>query len=1023
MDNNHKPSTPHFGSQIRNNHNHRLSPSKSVSLNHESLGITEDKYLALEKRLAGQEPDSVFGIKKTVNRTEFNKLEPNRLDPKRFDTKRYEGSLGKGKVEPEPKFESNRPTNIFDKILSDSKYNTPNLSEANNLLVNQIKINDSPVHRPTPEEFTDPELTDNMDDSDVNSAGACESSSFSNKVETPRPVNKNISSISSAKSNTTPSTTNRQTTASEKRSLSTTPLSNTKTDQNAKSSNNENLPNTTNGVTPKRRKRSSKTPENAKTNGLNNGFNSLNNGQNGLNSCQNNCQNNGQNNGLNQAFNNAQEINSTNTQHNAQNNIQNNNQNNNQQNADQILQNQTHNKAQPPPLNIAEANLQQQQHTLNLAAIKELAPNRITPVQEFLNVQSYNDGSSKSPLPETPPHSDSKNTVQKSSISKFDVSSNTNQVNFADQSNLEDQTSSQIQHSATSHQHQTTPHHSQLNSQLNNQTKNTNIKASGSRKITDYWNGQNTTGLVGLPSSQIPSIPCSNAPVSLLNGSSTEIIRNTENSENVTGSLEPLKMTVEPIATQKQNKQLPNPETQSSSYFMPIRPETVEVSIQTNLRGSTIEKVIQQNSEIDELRSSLEEQRILVLRQREMILKHDVERKHMLEILKIALIDQARTERKQAREKTGRDRMRLGYLTRSSNFSHHGSSQDLWTNGTWLELLEIKRQSISDEKEDIERQRKLLSKKKPNRNPSSKERAAQAAAAQLAEQSNSLDLKGSNSDPDSKDAIFARPRDPAGPLTYQEHYEQDEILKIRTAANKRDENEYQLDMERFERERSLHIRELKRISNEDNSKYNNFLTLNERYIILNLLGKGGFSEVYRAFDLQQQIYVAVKIHHLNKDWSDQKKLDYSRHANRECEIQMRIDHPRIVKLFDTFELDMNTFCTVMEFCQGRDLDHYLKDHKTISEKEARSTIMQVVNALKYLNQMEKPVIHYDLKPGNILLCADSLGNIKVTDFGLSKQLDNCGSPSDGIDLTSQGAGTYWYLQSVEMKAVKHTDKY
>lgn len=124
---------------------------------------------------------------------------------------------------------------------------------------------------------------------------------------------------------------------------------------------------------------------------------------------------------------------------------------------------------------------------------------------------------------------------------------------------------------------------------------------------------------------------------------------------------------------------------------------------------------------------------------------------------------------------------------------------------------------------------------------------------------------------------------------------------------------------------------------------------------------------------------------------------------------MRIDHPRIVKLFDTFEIDMNTFCTIMEFCEGQDLDHYLKEHKVVSEKEARSIVMQMVSALKYLNQMEKPVIHYDLKPGNILLCQDSLGNIKITDFGLSKQLDSMASPNDGIDLTSQGAGTYWYL--------------
>lgn len=60
------------------------------------------------------------------------------------------------------------------------------------------------------------------------------------------------------------------------------------------------------------------------------------------------------------------------------------------------------------------------------------------------------------------------------------------------------------------------------------------------------------------------------------------------------------------------------------------------------------------------------------------------------------------------------------------------------------------------------------------------------------------------------------------------------------------------------------------------------------------------------------------------------------------------------------------FCTVLEYCEGNDLDFYLKQHKLMSEKEARSIIMQIVNALKYLNEIKPPIIHYDLKPG--MLC-------------------------------------------------------
>lgn len=49
-----------------------------------------------------------------------------------------------------------------------------------------------------------------------------------------------------------------------------------------------------------------------------------------------------------------------------------------------------------------------------------------------------------------------------------------------------------------------------------------------------------------------------------------------------------------------------------------------------------------------------------------------------------------------------------------------------------------------------------------------------------------------------------------------------------------------------------------------------------------------------------------------------------RHALREYNIHKSLDHPRIVKLYDVFEIDTNSFCTVLEYCDGHDLDFYLK---------------------------------------------------------------------------------------------------
>lgn len=71
----------------------------------------------------------------------------------------------------------------------------------------------------------------------------------------------------------------------------------------------------------------------------------------------------------------------------------------------------------------------------------------------------------------------------------------------------------------------------------------------------------------------------------------------------------------------------------------------------------------------------------------------------------------------------------------------------------------------------------------------------------------------------------------------------------------------------------------------------------------------------------------------------------------------------------SFALSAGRFCTVLEYCEGNDLDFYLKQNKLMTEKEGRSIVMQIVNALKYLNQIHPPIIHYDLKPGIVTFAA------------------------------------------------------
>ncbi|XP_074622202.1 serine/threonine-protein kinase tousled-like 2 [Acropora palmata] len=394
----------------------------------------------------------------------------------------------------------------------------------------------------------------------------------------------------------------------------------------------------------------------------------------------------------------------------------------------------------------------------------------------------------------------------------------------------------------------------------------------------------------------------------------------------------------------------------------------------------------EKENKIESLERLLEDYKKEVESQKKALAKAKEGLEKCLHINRKLLITASTLEKKTVRETCMKNRLRLGQFV---PVRQGVSFVETWVDGHAFKELAGQQDQINQRREELEKQKKGLTKKKPLSNP------ANAKERKLP--------KASGSDGDQ----FARPISPV--LSPMEYHEREEILKLRAVALKKEETDMQVELEKLDRERNLHIREIKRIHNEDNSKFKDHPTLNQRYLLLNLLGKGGFSEVYKGYDLVEHRYVACKIHQLSKEWKEDKKANYIKHALREYNIHKSLDHPRIVHLYDVFEIGQHSFCTVLEYCDGNDLDFLLKQHKTVPEREAKSIVTQTVSALKYLNEIKPPVIHYDLKPGNILLVGTGAlsGEVKITDFGLSKVMDS--SDDDSMELTSQGAGTYWYL--------------
>lgn len=141
------------------------------------------------------------------------------------------------------------------------------------------------------------------------------------------------------------------------------------------------------------------------------------------------------------------------------------------------------------------------------------------------------------------------------------------------------------------------------------------------------------------------------------------------------------------------------------------------------------------------------------------------------------------------------------------------------------------------------------------------------------------------------------------------------------------------------------------------------------------LGRGRFSRVCEAMHKQTGLKNAVKIIDKSKLIVTEKEL-----LRTEIAILKLVTHPNIIKLKDVYE-DRQYIYIVTELVSGGELFNRIVGRSRYTESEARMVMTPLLESVAYLHRLG--IVHRDIKPENIL-CGDSLNDLKIADFGLSK---------------------------------------
>jgi eukaryotic-like serine/threonine-protein kinase len=169
--------------------------------------------------------------------------------------------------------------------------------------------------------------------------------------------------------------------------------------------------------------------------------------------------------------------------------------------------------------------------------------------------------------------------------------------------------------------------------------------------------------------------------------------------------------------------------------------------------------------------------------------------------------------------------------------------------------------------------------------------------------------------------------------------------------------------------------------------------LHKRYQIRENLGQGGMGSVYRAIDENLSVDVAVKENLFTTE-------EYARQFRLEAVILANIRHPNLPRVSDHFVIAGEGQYLVMDFIPGEDLRQRMERVGVLPEEEVIHIGAAMCDALSYLHARKPPILHRDIKPGNVKISPD--GHIFLVDFGLAKVVQGNQATTTGARAMTPG---------------------